>query len=106
MIVHTKFKVLVRAWALSLSLAVVSVAGVSTSAFAQTAALPRFSLHATVVLIVGYALHFTPRDWTFRARAFISGLPAPVLGALLVGVGWACLAWGPGDTLAFIYHDF
>ena len=35
---HTKFKVLVRAWALSLSLAVVSVAGVSTSAFAQTAA--------------------------------------------------------------------
>jgi len=38
MIVHTKFKVLVRAWALSLSLAVVSVAGVSTPAFAQTAA--------------------------------------------------------------------
>jgi biopolymer transport protein ExbB len=38
MIVHTKFKVLVRAWALTLSLAVVSVAGVSTPAFAQTAA--------------------------------------------------------------------
>jgi len=36
--VHTKFKVLVRAWALTLSLAVVSVAGVSTSALAQTAA--------------------------------------------------------------------
>jgi len=36
--VHTKFKVLVRAWALTLSLAVVSVAGVSTPAFAQTAA--------------------------------------------------------------------
>ena len=38
MIVHTKFKVLVRAWALTLSLAVVSVAGVSTNALAQTAA--------------------------------------------------------------------
>jgi biopolymer transport protein ExbB len=38
MIVHTKFKVLVRAWALTLSLAVGSVAGVSTSAMAQTAA--------------------------------------------------------------------
>jgi biopolymer transport protein ExbB len=38
MIVHTKFKVLVRAWTLTLSLAVVSVAGVSTSALAQTAA--------------------------------------------------------------------
>lgn len=35
---HTKFKVLVRAWALTLSLAVVSVAGVSSSAMAQTAA--------------------------------------------------------------------
>ena len=35
---HTKFKVLVRAWALTLSLAVVSIAGVSTSAVAQTAA--------------------------------------------------------------------
>lgn len=35
---HTKFKVLARTWALSLSLAVVSVAGVSTSALAQTAA--------------------------------------------------------------------
>ncbi|MBP8141853.1 MAG: MotA/TolQ/ExbB proton channel family protein, partial [Acidovorax sp.] len=38
MIVHTKFKVLVRAWALTLSLAVVSVAGVSTTAMAQTEA--------------------------------------------------------------------
>ncbi len=35
---HTKFKVLVRAWALTLSLAVVSVAGVSTAAMAQTTA--------------------------------------------------------------------
>ncbi len=35
---HTKFKVLVRAWALTLSLAVGSVAGVSTAAMAQTAA--------------------------------------------------------------------
>jgi biopolymer transport protein ExbB len=38
MIVHTKFKVLVRAWALTLSLAVGSLAGVSTAAMAQTAA--------------------------------------------------------------------
>ncbi len=35
---HTKFKVLVRAWALTLSLAVMSVAGVSTPAFAQAPA--------------------------------------------------------------------
>ena len=35
---HTKFKVLVRAWALSIGLAFVGVAGMSTSALAQTAA--------------------------------------------------------------------
>ena len=45
---HTKFKVLVRAWALTLSLAVVSVAGVSTSAFAQTAA-PAAAAPAAVI---------------------------------------------------------
>jgi biopolymer transport protein ExbB len=38
MIVHTKFKVLVRAWALSIGLAFVGVAGMSTAALAQTAA--------------------------------------------------------------------
>ena len=46
---HTKFKVLVRAWALTLSLAVVSVAGVSTSAMAQTAA-PASAAPAAVVV--------------------------------------------------------
>ena len=35
---HTKFKVLVRAWALSIGLAFVGVAGMSTAALAQTAA--------------------------------------------------------------------
>ncbi len=35
---HTKFKVLVRAWALSIGLAFVSVGGVTTSAMAQTPA--------------------------------------------------------------------
>ncbi len=46
---HTKFKVLVRAWALTLSLAVVSVAGVSTPAFAQTAAPAAAAPAAAVV---------------------------------------------------------
>ena len=38
MIVHTQFKVLARTWALAIGLAFVSVAGVSTSAMAQTPA--------------------------------------------------------------------
>ena len=47
---HTKFKVLVRAWALTLSLAVVSVAGVSTAAMAQTAAPASAAAPAAVVV--------------------------------------------------------
>jgi biopolymer transport protein ExbB len=38
LIVHTKFKVLARTWALAIGLTFVSVAGVSTSAMAQTPA--------------------------------------------------------------------
>jgi biopolymer transport protein ExbB len=38
MIVHTKFKVLVRAWVLSMGLTLVGVAGVTAPAMAQTAA--------------------------------------------------------------------
>jgi alginate O-acetyltransferase complex protein AlgI len=69
-------------------------------------ALPRFSSHAWVVLLVGYAVHFTPRGWVPRMRATIAGLPAPAWGLLLATIAWACVRWGPGDTLAFIYYDF
>ncbi len=40
MIVHTKFKVLVRAWVLTLGLALAGVMGVTTSSLAQTATAP------------------------------------------------------------------
>lgn len=71
-----------------------------------TAGLPRFSLHATAVLLLGYAVHFTPVRWVALARDRFAALPAPVQGLALVAVAWACVRWGPGDTLAFIYHDF
>ncbi|MSP54103.1 MAG: MBOAT family protein [Myxococcales bacterium] len=69
-------------------------------------AWPRYSLHAWVVLALGYALHASPPDWATRARAAFGRLPAPVQGALLVVAGWLCVQYGPGDSLAFIYHDF
>lgn len=69
-------------------------------------AFPRYSLHAWIVLAVGYALHASPPDWMTRARLAFSRLPAPAQGLVLAGAAWLCLRYGPGDTLAFIYHDF
>ena len=56
---HTKFKVLVRAWALSIGLAFVGVAGMSTAALAQTAApvaapvATEVKTDATVLIMLG-----------------------------------------------------
>ncbi len=69
-------------------------------------AFPRYSLHAWVVLALGYALHASSPGWAARARDAFSRLPAPVQGAALTFAGWLCVQFGPGDTLAFIYHDF
>ncbi|MDP2305746.1 MAG: MBOAT family O-acyltransferase [Pseudomonadota bacterium] len=68
--------------------------------------MPRFAPHAWVVLGLGYLAHFTPTRWTTLARTRFALLPAPVWGTALAVAGWACVRWGPGDTLAFIYYDF
>jgi alginate O-acetyltransferase complex protein AlgI len=71
-----------------------------------TPAMPRFSVHAWVVLILGYAAHFTPRALVPALRTRFADLPAPVWGAAVAAAGYACVAWGTGDTLSFIYYDF
>ena len=69
-------------------------------------AFPRYSLHAWVVLALGYLLHASPPAWMLRLRAGFASLPAPVQGLVLTVAAWLCVQYGPGDTLAFIYHDF
>ncbi len=69
-------------------------------------AFPRYSLHAWVVLVLGYLLHASPPAWMVRLRAAFAALPAPVQGVVLTVAAWLCVQYGPGDTLAFIYHDF
>ena len=69
-------------------------------------ALPRYSVHAWTVFVLGWAWHFTPRAWVPALRNRFAALPPWSWGVLLVAVAWACAAWGPGDTLSFIYHDF
>jgi D-alanyl-lipoteichoic acid acyltransferase DltB (MBOAT superfamily) len=85
---------LTQAWALTRSLG--NVAWV----------MPRFAPHAWLVLVLGYVAHFTPRSWAVAARARLLSLPAAAWGVGLALAGWACVRWGPGDTLAFIYYDF
>ena len=93
-------RILFRAESLTAAAAVVRALGDFTPA------LPRYSVHASAVLVLGYIAHFTPVGWRERLRAVFTRLPAPVWGAVLATLGWASLVWGPGDTLAFIYHDF
>jgi D-alanyl-lipoteichoic acid acyltransferase DltB (MBOAT superfamily) len=68
--------------------------------------MPRFAPHAWLVLVLGFAAHFTPRAWVGVARARFAALPAPAWGLAIAAAGWACVRWGAGDTLAFIYYDF
>jgi D-alanyl-lipoteichoic acid acyltransferase DltB (MBOAT superfamily) len=69
-------------------------------------AMPRFSYHAWAVLLLGYAVHFTPTSWARLARERFATLPAPAWGLALAAAGWACVRWRVGDNLAFIYYDF
>jgi alginate O-acetyltransferase complex protein AlgI len=68
--------------------------------------MPRYSYHAWAVLLLGYAVHLSPRRWAVQLREAFVRLPAPVQGLALALAGAACLRWGPGDSLSFIYYSF
>ncbi len=72
----------------------------------ESVSLPRWSLHAWIVLVVGYAVHFTPRSWAARVRDRFVALPSPIWGVFLAAVGLLCVRFGVGDSLAFIYYAF
>jgi D-alanyl-lipoteichoic acid acyltransferase DltB (MBOAT superfamily) len=67
---------------------------------------PRFAPHAWAVLVLGYVAHFTPRPWRDVATRAFGSLPAPAWGVAIALAAWACVRWGPGDTLTYIYYDF
>jgi alginate O-acetyltransferase complex protein AlgI len=68
--------------------------------------MPRYSVHAWAVLAIGYLVHFLPKDWMADVRRGFSTLPAPLQGAAIAGAGAACVYWGVGDSLSFIYYSF
>lgn len=68
--------------------------------------MPRYAYHAWAVFFIGYAIHLSPRPWVQQLRTRFAALPSPIQGILLAGVGAACIRWGPGDSLSFIYYEF
>ncbi len=71
-----------------------------------TWAIPRFAPTALAVLLIGYAIHFSPERWqtSLEERFAHSG---PLLWApALALVGIACMVLGTGRQLAFVYYQF
>ena len=89
--------------------------------------MPRFSWLALAVMVIGFAIHFSPDRWQSWAedlfagkvsegmppwcariaRGPLGGGSAPILwAAVLLVVAVACLTLGSGDQLSFIYYSF
>lgn len=69
-------------------------------------ALPRYSLHAWIVLALGYFVHFTPLRWAISLRTAVAGSSPLVWGLALAATAFAVVRLGVGDSLAFIYDSF
>ena len=68
--------------------------------------LPRFPPSVWAILVVGYAIHFTPLSWLEALKRRFVALPPLAQAALAVGAAAACWTMGTGDQLAFIYYQF
>ena len=68
--------------------------------------MPRFAWLAWFMLVVGFAIHFTPDSWQTRAEAWFRGANPLAIAAVLGAVAVACAVLGTGEQLAFIYYEF
>lgn len=71
-----------------------------------TMATPRYSMSAWAVLIIGYAIHFSPDGWATAVKERFVRSPWWGQGLALVAVAVACLKLGTGMDLGFIYYEF
>jgi D-alanyl-lipoteichoic acid acyltransferase DltB (MBOAT superfamily) len=59
-----------------------------------------------LILVVGFAAHYTPREWYARARDGFMQLPAPAQGGVLAaGLGFLMFV-ANGQTVPYIYFQF
>jgi alginate O-acetyltransferase complex protein AlgI len=58
------------------------------------------------LLLLGYALHFTPRSVFELVRVSFVRLPAPAQGVVLAGVASGLMLVATGDVVPYIYFQF
>lgn len=68
--------------------------------------MPRFAHLTWVMLVLGFAVHWTPEAWQDRAEAWWKDAPTWALAGLLALVAIGCATLGTGEQLSFIYYDF
>ena len=78
----------------------------TTGLFDFTLVMPRFAPLAWFVFFVGYAIHFTPTDWSDDGEAWFER-QHPLVWAVVCGlVGATVFQMGTGEHLAFVYYQF
>ncbi|HCH65969.1 MAG TPA: hypothetical protein DFR83_24420 [Deltaproteobacteria bacterium] len=78
----------------------------TTGLFDFTLVMPRFAPLAWLVFFAGYAVHFTPTEWSDDSEAWFER-QQPVVWAVVCGlVGAAVFQMGTGEHLAFVYYQF
>ena len=77
-----------------------------TGLWDPTFVLPRFSQLSWAVLVLAFAIHFSPSEWVERTRTWFTARHPIAQAGLLAAVGAACLTFGTGEQLAFVYYQF
>lgn len=71
-----------------------------------TFVMPRFAPLGWLVLVGGYALHFSPTRWSDDSEAWFERQEPWVWAVCAAAVGALAFTLGTGDSLAFVYYEF
>ncbi|MDD9938277.1 MAG: MBOAT family protein [Myxococcales bacterium] len=71
-----------------------------------TLSIGHVPLNVLALLLLGYVAHYTPRSWFEQIRVRFVGLPAPIQGAVLAGVGAGLMLVVSQDVVPYIYFQF
>ncbi|MFI5308954.1 MAG: MBOAT family O-acyltransferase, partial [Polyangiales bacterium] len=75
-------------------------------AFGSKSTIGHIQLGVLLVIVLGFAAHYTPRDWFERAKQRFELLPGPAQGALLAAVGAGLMLVASQDVVPYIYFQF
>ena len=67
--------------------------------------MPNFQPIELSILVVGYAIHFTPTDWSSRSESWFRKQNPVIWAFFAASVGAACMLM-QSDILPFVYYQF